>query len=98
MEVSIEERDVRAVWFSLDEYNTEVKLLAEAATFLERLQSHGVSWILLGTNYKSDEFGEHLSLFLERVIIPPSRPPTADAAQSRPPPYAVPKEPVIRYL
>ena len=86
-EVAIEERDAKAVYFSLDDYD-DAKLLAEAAKFMEGLKGHGDVWILLGMNRQSDEFGNHLTLFLERTIIAPSRPPT-DAAH---------KEPVIRYL
>ena len=87
MDVTIEERDVRAVCFSLAD-GGYAKLLAEAATFLESLKGHGDTWMLLGMNHQSDEFGDHLTLFLERRFIAPSRPPT-DAAH---------KEPVIRYL
>jgi len=98
VEVTIEERDAKAVYFSLDDYD-DAKLLAEAAKFLEGLKGHGDIWMLLGMNRQSDEFGNHLTLFLERkpTIMPRPSPPT-DATQARPPPYTAPKEPEIRYL
>lgn len=96
MEVRIEERDVKAVCFSLDGHD-DAKLLTEAAKFVESLKEHGDVWILLGMNRQSDDFGDHLTLFLERKLTITPRPPT-DAAQARPPPYTAPKEPVIRYL
>jgi len=90
MEVTIEERDAKAVYFSMEDYNANAKLLAKAAKFLEGLKGHGDIWTLLGMNYQSDEFGDHLTLFLERkpTITPRPSPPT----------HAAHKEPEIRYL
>jgi len=98
MEVKIEERDAKAVYFSLDGYD-DAKLLAEAAKFLEKLQQQpGGVWMLLGINRQSDDYGSHITLFLERTATILPRPPTADAAQARPLPYETPKEVKIRYL
>lgn len=86
MEVTIEAQDVRAVYF-YSRVLDDAELLAEAAKFLEGLKGHGGVRILLGMNYQSDEFGKHLTLFLEKRFIPPSQPP-----------YDTPKEVKIRYL
>ena len=88
-EVATEERDAKAVYFSLDDYD-DAKLLAEAAKFMEGLKGHGDVCLLLGMNRQSDEFGNHLTLFLERKPTTTPRPsPPTDAAH---------KEPEIRYL
>ena len=88
--MEIEERDVKAVYFSLDD-NDDARLFAEAAKFLEELKGDPHTWLLLGMNRQSDDLGSHLTLFLERRPIMqarPPKPPTADAS----------KDPIIRYL
>ena len=90
MNVKIEEREARAVYFSLDDYD-DTKLLTEAAKFLGELrQRPGEMWLLLGINRQSDEFGSHLTLFLEWRPVAQPRPPQ--------PPTNAAKEPEIRYL
>jgi hypothetical protein len=63
--MKIEERDAKAVYFSLEDYD-DAKLLRAAANFL----ANTPGWLLLGLNRQSDEFGSHLTLFLERIPIP----------------------------
>ena len=90
MNVTVEERDAKAVYFSLDDYD-DAKLMAEAAKFLEHLKRDGNIWLLLGMNHQSDNSGSHLTLFLERRPAIQPRPP-------KPPTAAATREPEIRYL
>ena len=90
MNVKLEERDVKAVHFSLDGYD-DAKLFAEATKFLEELKSDPHTWLLLGMNRQSDDFGSHLTLFLERRPVTQARPPKT-------PTDTASKDPIIRYL
>ena len=92
MKVITEELEVRAVYFSLDDYD-DAKLLTEAAKFLEELrQRPGETWLVLGMNRQADDYGSHLTLFLERRLVVQPRPPRPATD------VATPKEPKIRYL